>query len=99
MSWTDEQLTDMFSDDTVGKLAFLTGCYKHSINNSPYDGWIISDDNLRKFAELIVLECVRTLDHHNPYTKDPEAYQYAKVCEHYRRAITRAAAEIGKGMK
>jgi hypothetical protein len=58
MSWTDEQLTDMFGNDPVGKLAFLTGCYKHSINNSPYDGWIVSDDNLRKFAELIVRECV-----------------------------------------
>jgi hypothetical protein len=57
MSWTDEQLTDMFGDDPVGKLAFLTGCYKHSMNNSPYDGWIVSDDNLRKFAELIVQEC------------------------------------------
>jgi len=58
MSWTDEQLTDMFGDDSIGKLAFLTGCYKHSINNSPYDGWIVSDDNLRKFAELIVGECI-----------------------------------------
>jgi hypothetical protein len=62
MSWTDEQLTDMFGDDPVGKLAFLTGCYKHSINNSPYDGWIISDDNLRKFAELIVRECARAVN-------------------------------------
>jgi hypothetical protein len=25
--------------------------------------------------------------------------EHAKVCEHYRCAITRAAAEIGKGMK
>jgi hypothetical protein len=62
MSWTDEQLTDMFGDDPVGKLAFLTGCYKHSINNSPYDGWIISDDNLRKFAERIVRECARAVN-------------------------------------
>jgi hypothetical protein len=62
MSWTDEQLTDMFGDDPVGKLAFLTGCYKHSINNSPYDGWIISDDNLRKFAELIVAECAMLVE-------------------------------------
>jgi|LakMenEpi03Aug12_release.lakeMendotaPanAssembly.Ray.scaffolds.fasta_scaffold43595_15 hypothetical protein len=67
MSWTDEQLTDMFGDDPVGKLAFLTGCYKHSINNSPYDGWIISDDNLRKFAELIVKECIDQISvNHDP---------------------------------
>jgi len=70
MSWTDEQLTDMFGDDPVGKLAFLTGCYKHSMNNSPYDGWIVSDDNLRKFAKLIVRECCdmvnKHLQHNNP---------------------------------
>jgi len=62
MSWTDEQLTDMFGDDPIEKLAFLTGCYKHSINNSPYDGWIIPDDNLRKFAELIVQQCIAIVD-------------------------------------
>ena len=73
MSWTDEQLTDMFGDDPVGKLAFLTGCYKHSINNSPYDGWIISDDNLRKFAELIVKECADTIKS-NQWAKDNQAW-------------------------
>jgi hypothetical protein len=30
-----------------------------------------------KFAELIVRECVTTLERHHPFTKDPEAYLYA----------------------
>lgn len=32
---------------------------------------------IEKFAEMIVRECVSTLERHHPYTKDPEAYQYA----------------------
>jgi len=32
---------------------------------------------LEKFAELIVRECVTTLERHHPFTKDPEAYLYA----------------------
>jgi actin-like ATPase involved in cell morphogenesis len=35
------------------------------------------DDRIEKFAELIVKECVTTLERHHPFTKDPEAYLYA----------------------
>jgi actin-like ATPase involved in cell morphogenesis len=35
------------------------------------------DDKIEKFAELIVKECVTTLERHHPFTKDPEAYLYA----------------------
>ena len=31
----------------------------------------------KKFAELIVRECVTRLEQHHPFTKDPEAYLYA----------------------
>jgi uncharacterized protein YutE (UPF0331/DUF86 family) len=30
-----------------------------------------------KFAELIIRECIDTLERHHPYTKDPETYLYA----------------------
>jgi hypothetical protein len=30
-----------------------------------------------RYTELIVRECVSTLDRHHPYTKDPGAYLYA----------------------
>lgn len=36
-----------------------------------------SDILEQKFAELIVKECVTTLERHHPFTKDPEAYLYA----------------------
>jgi hypothetical protein len=47
------------------------------------DGQFMLSDNidldktnldLEKFAELIVRECVTTLERHHPFTKDPEAY-------------------------
>jgi len=81
MSWTDEQLTDMFGDDPVEKLAFLAGCHKHSINNSHYDGWIITDDNLRKFALLIVRECAAQIADAIPDTdcSASGAYKTAKI--------------------
>jgi hypothetical protein len=50
------------------------------------DGQFMLSDNidldktnldLEKFAELIVRECVTTLERHHPFTKDPEAYLYA----------------------
>ena len=30
-----------------------------------------------KFAELIIKECVTTLERHHPFTRNPEAYLYA----------------------
>lgn len=57
-AWTAEQLTEMCGDDVIGKLAFQSGCHKRKLCNHPDgDGWIINDDTLEKFAELIVREC------------------------------------------
>lgn len=57
--WTKEQLEEMFGDDVIEKLAFLAGCTKHRLANDPEipDGWIVPDDVLKKFAELIVQDC------------------------------------------
>ena len=58
--WTKEQLEEMFGDDVIEKLAFLAGCTKHRLANDPEipDGWIVPDDVLKKFAELIIRECI-----------------------------------------
>ena len=34
-------------------------------------------EDLQKFAESIVKECVTMLERHHPFTKDPHAYLYA----------------------
>jgi len=48
----------MFGDDSIGKLAFLAGCHKRKLVNDPDgDGWIIDDNTLALFAELIVQKC------------------------------------------
>lgn len=55
-NWSQEQLTEMYGDNTIGKLAFLAGCHKRKLINDPDgDGWIIDDSVLEKFAELIKL--------------------------------------------
>jgi len=58
--WSKEQLEKMVGDDIIDQLAFVSGCFKHRYCNdkSIPDGWIISDEVLRKFAKLIVLECI-----------------------------------------
>jgi hypothetical protein len=58
--WSKEDLEEMFGDDIIDQLAFLAGCRKHRLSNDKAipDGWIIPDESLRKFAELIVRECV-----------------------------------------
>ena len=50
----------MCGDDVIDQLAFLAGCFKHKLINDEVtpDGWIIPDESLRKFAELIVRKCV-----------------------------------------
>lgn len=56
--WT-KQSEEMFGNDVVEQLAFLSGCTRHRLVNDSVvpDGWIVSDEVLRKFAELIVAEC------------------------------------------
>ena len=57
--WSKEDLEEMCGDDIIDQLAFLSGCFKHRLSNDKVvsDGWIIPDELLRKFAELIVREC------------------------------------------
>ena len=58
--WSKESLEEMFGDNVIEQLAFLSGCTKHSYCNPSHpdlDGYIISHEKLEKFAELIVREC------------------------------------------
>lgn len=56
--WSKEQLEEMFGDDVVEQLAFLAGCTKHRLVNDPAipDGWIVPDEVLKKFAEVLLEE-------------------------------------------
>jgi hypothetical protein len=55
------------------RAAECTAAYPSGQNNS----WETQVNFMDKFAELIVKECVTTLERHHPFTKDPEAYLYA----------------------
>jgi len=58
-TWSKEQMEEMFGDDVIRQMAFLAGCTKHSYADpkNPYlNGYIISDEKLAKFAEMIVRE-------------------------------------------
>lgn len=57
--WSKEDLEEMCGDDVIDQLAFIAECNKHRYSNDKVvpDGWIIPDESLRKFAELIVREC------------------------------------------
>lgn len=67
--WSKESLEEMFGDNVIEQLAFLSGCMKHSYSNPKnpdLDGYIVSYEKLEKFAELIVercaLQCVHNED-------------------------------------
>ena len=53
---------DVYSESLlypVDQLAYLAGCYRHSLCNDPvHDGWIIDDVTLEKFANSIIRRCV-----------------------------------------
>ena len=55
--WSKEDLEEMFGDDIIEQLAFVSGCHQHQLCNGNPSGWIIPEESLRKFAELIVEEC------------------------------------------
>ena len=57
--WSKEDLEEMCGDDIIEQLAFLSGCHQHELCNGNPSGWIIPDESLRKFAELIVRECAQ----------------------------------------
>lgn len=58
--WSKESLEEMFGDNVIEQLTFLSGCTKHSYCNPSHtalNGYIVSYEKLEKFAELIVQEC------------------------------------------
>ena len=50
--------------------------FRLDVDSKEYEAQV-SPEDLEVFAELIVKECVTTLEQHHPFTKDPEAYLYA----------------------
>jgi len=62
--WSKEDLEEICGDDIIGQLAFLSGCFKHRLSNDKVvpDGWIIPDELLRKFAELLIQECATAIE-------------------------------------
>ena len=58
--WSKESLEEMFGDNVIEQLTFLSDCTKHSYCNPSHpdlDGYIVSHEKLAKFAELIVTKC------------------------------------------
>ena len=57
--WSKESLEEMFGDNVIEQLTFLSGCTKHSYcdpSHTDLNGYIVSHEKLEKFAELIVRE-------------------------------------------
>ena len=52
--WTDEQLEEMGLVETFDRAMFLSGCDKHRVHFDWIDGYIVTEENLQKFAELIL---------------------------------------------
>lgn len=55
--WTDKQLETMGMETPIQKAMFLSDCTRHRLVNSDFDGWVVTEENLEKFAELIVQYC------------------------------------------
>lgn len=55
--WTDKQLETMGMETPIQKAMFLSDCTRHRISNSAFNGWVVTEENLEKFAELIVQYC------------------------------------------
>lgn len=73
---TKEQLEEMYGDDVLDQLAFIAGCHRDSLSNDETipNGWIISDKTLRKYAELIVLECMKVASPNYMSTPEDSVY-------------------------
>lgn len=56
ITWTSEQLESMGISDLFDKAMFLSGCEKHRIHLDWIDGYIVTEENMQKFAELIIEE-------------------------------------------
>lgn len=76
--WSKEDLEEMCGDDIIDQLAFLSGCFKYKLSNDVVvpDGWIISDELLRKFSELIVRECIKEIGYKSADLLDIDFYPH-----------------------
>lgn len=86
--WSKESLKEMFGDNVIEKLAFLSGCTKHSYCDPSHrnlDGYIVSYEKLEKFAEFIVNECCFTGEQYANGLIDPNHYTFVnkKIKEHF----------------
>jgi hypothetical protein len=57
----------------IDELAWQAGCHKtmqHDPVRPEGSGWIIDQETLDKFAELIVSECMKVAHYHTPDTDD-----------------------------
>jgi hypothetical protein len=75
--WSKEDLEEMCGDDIIEQLAFVSGCHQHQLCNSNPTGWIIPDESLRKFAELIVRKCANIADEAEPF------FAYDLILKHF----------------
>lgn len=49
-------LEEMGLYEPFDRALFLSGCSKHKMNNSDFDGYIVSDANLERFANIMIEE-------------------------------------------
>ena len=62
--WSKEQLEEMFGDNVIEQLAFLSGCMKHSYYDPKHpdlDGYIVNHEKLAKFSELLIKETMKVV--------------------------------------
>jgi hypothetical protein len=64
-------------NERIKKLAEQAGCGYLYDYDADGHAMVCNVNDIEKFAELIVRECVTRLEQHHPFTKDPEAYLYA----------------------
>lgn len=72
--WSKEDLEEMCGDDIIEQLAFVSGCHQHQLCNGNPSGWIIPEESLRKFAELIIRECISVIGEENYTMLTGKAY-------------------------
>lgn len=52
--WTDEQLEEMGLVEPFDKAFFLSGCGKYKANLGFCEGYVVSEEMLQMFADLII---------------------------------------------
>lgn len=63
-SWSEQDLREMYGNDEIGKIAFQSRITQHSYSDPKHpdlDGFIVSQEKLDKFAQLILTEVISTI--------------------------------------